>query len=178
VRSAFSGRAHVGAGGRESESLVTRPRQDKAPKRFDSLAGIASAGGLMQRVEETGAGRLENRGEAFLRALSTAPQAGGVARGGATCRREKSAMRPSRSPMGSTPAQATSPAAHECVQTRQAARSRRCAAGKDGRLDEPTRAERRLASLSMASRKRIEIGVGAPRRKQALPRCVRKGVPA
>ena len=41
---------------------------DQAPKRIDGLAGIAAADGLMQRVEEAGAGGLEN-GQQFFFAL-------------------------------------------------------------------------------------------------------------
>ena len=38
---------------------------DEAPERIDRFTGIAGADGLMQRIEETGAGRFED-GQEFL----------------------------------------------------------------------------------------------------------------
>ncbi len=89
---------------------------DQTPQGVDRLAGITAAGRLVQWIEETGSRRFEHS-EKFLFALGQRlDQVAAAAPASGSLSARKRAMRPSRSPIGSTPAQVTSPAAIESVE--------------------------------------------------------------
>ena len=62
---ALSGRCDVGA---QSVQRVVgdEAAPDQAPERIDGFAGIAAANGLMQRIEEAGAGGFEDGEKLFF----------------------------------------------------------------------------------------------------------------
>ena len=62
---AFSGRCDVGAEGVE-RIVGDEAAPDEAPEGVDGLAGIAASDGLVERIEEAGAGGFENGEKLFF----------------------------------------------------------------------------------------------------------------
>ena len=142
---------------------MTSPRHTRLHKRIDGLAGIASAHGLVQRIEETRSRRFKNGDQLLSRAHSAAQSRAAIAKAKAACRREKarcarrarrSVPRPPRSPRRPQSA-CPAPQAH----TRQGAPARSQLSTSDAGNGAPCRLS--IASSS-ASRCAPRRGVSSP----------------